>query len=72
MKFLKTLVSLAILPLAVAQDTGRDVTRDLQIGLEGLNEAASNPQLLAQLMHDLQVRGDSVVANAIASIRVSL
>jgi len=58
MKFIKALVSLAILsaPVAFADDQQRDAMRDLQIGMEGLKEAASNPQLLAQLMHDLQVR----------------
>ncbi len=29
--------------------------RDLQIGMAGLKEAASNPALLAQLMRDLAV-----------------
>ena len=57
MKFIKTLVSLAILaaPSAFAQEE-RDALRDLQIVMQGLKEAANNPELLAQLMHDLQVR----------------
>jgi hypothetical protein len=55
MKFIKALLSIAILsaPAAFAQE--RDPMRDLQIGMQGLKEAANNPELLAQLMHDLQV-----------------
>lgn len=56
MKLLKTLLSLAVLSAPVlADDAKDDALRNMQIGMQGLKEAANNPQLLAQLMHDLQV-----------------
>jgi hypothetical protein len=58
MKFVKALFSLALLaaPSVFADDASDNAMRDLQIGMAGLKEAANNPELLAQLMHDLQVR----------------
>jgi hypothetical protein len=34
--------------------------RDMQMGMEGLKEAGTNPQILAQMMRDMQV-GSSMV-----------
>lgn len=58
MKFLKTTLAFSVLFFAPvsAQDKEADAMRDLQLGLQGIQEAAKNPALLAQLMHDLQVR----------------
>ena len=60
MKFLKALVSsllfLAPAVCVLVDDESERAMRDLQIGMAGLKEAAQNPELLAQLMHDLQVR----------------
>lgn len=38
------------------EDAAARAARDMQMGMAGLKEAASNPALLAQLMRDLQVR----------------
>jgi membrane protein insertase Oxa1/YidC/SpoIIIJ len=57
MKFIATAVailSIFFVP-AMAQDKEAEAIRDLQLGLQGLQEAAKNPALLAQLMQDLQV-----------------
>jgi len=56
--FTKTLFSFLLLLLVVAfcaaQDA-KDTLQDIQLGLQGLKEAASNPALMAQLMRDMQV-----------------
>ena len=46
-----------IAAVASAKSTEEDdeALRDLYTGMAGLKEAASNPQMLAQLMRDLQV-----------------
>jgi hypothetical protein len=56
MKFLRSILTFSLLSLtpAVAQES--DALRDLQLGLNGILEASKNPELLAQLMQDLQVR----------------
>jgi hypothetical protein len=58
MKFLKTTLAFSVLLFAPvsAQNKEGDAMRDLQLGLQGIQEAAKNPALLAQLMQDLQVR----------------
>jgi hypothetical protein len=48
-----SIVAMLLAPSAFADD---ESLRDLQIGMQGLKEAAQNPALLAQLMQDLQVR----------------
>ena len=40
---------------AAKKEDDESALRDLQIGMAGLKEAASNPALLAQLMRDLAV-----------------
>jgi hypothetical protein len=57
MKFLKTTLAFSVLLFAPvsAQNKEADAMRDLQLGLQGIQEAAKNPALLAQLMQDLQV-----------------
>lgn len=58
MMFFKTLLSFSLLFAApVFAEEEASALRDLQIGMAGLQEAATNPALLAQLMQDLQVRG---------------
>jgi outer membrane lipoprotein-sorting protein len=57
MKFIAkavTILTILFVP-AMAQDKDAEAIRDLQLGLQGLQEAAKNPGLLAQLMQDLQV-----------------
>ena len=62
---LKSILSIFMLlacfvAVAVAKKDDEDSTaraiKDLKTGMAGLQEAASNPALLAQLMQDLQVR----------------
>ena len=56
MKFFKTVVALSIVcfaPVSAQEET--DAMRDLQMGLQGIQEASKDPALLAQLMQDLQV-----------------
>ena len=57
MKLFATITAFAVLLFAPvsAQDVEADAMRDLQLGLQGIQEAAKNPVLLAQLMQDLQV-----------------
>jgi uncharacterized membrane protein len=55
MKFVKAVLSLGALLIAPTVLADDEALRDLQIGMQGLKEAANNPELLAQLMHDLQV-----------------
>jgi hypothetical protein len=57
MKLFATLATFSVLLFAPAsaQDMEADAMRDLQLGLLGIQEAAKNPVLLAQLMQDLQV-----------------
>jgi len=40
------------------QDPQADAIRDMQTGMAGLQQAAKDPVLLAQLMKDLQVKID--------------
>ena len=62
MMSLKSILSLFVLlmclgTLTVAKKEEEDsALRDLQIGMQGLKEAASNPAMMAQLMRDLAVR----------------
>ena len=37
------------------EDPTADAIRDMQTGMAGLKQATQNPQLMAQLMNDLQV-----------------
>ncbi len=64
MKFAKTLISsLFLLASSVygqddyvrGQDPQADAIRDMQTGFAGLQQAAKDPQLMAQLMQDLNV-----------------
>lgn len=57
MKFFATFAAVSVLLFtpAAAQEKEADAMRDLQLGLQGIQEAAKNPALLAQLMQDLQV-----------------
>lgn len=51
------LVGLTVMAgVATAQDAAAEALRDMQIGMQGLKQAGSDPALLAQLMQDLQVR----------------
>jgi hypothetical protein len=55
------LVSVATTAFARKKDdeeAAQQALRDLQIGMNGLKEAGSNPAMLAQMMRDLQV-GDA-------------
>jgi hypothetical protein len=61
---LKTILSVFIIlacfvAIAVAKKDEEDSTaqaiKDLKVGMDGLEEASSNPAVLAQLMKDLQV-----------------
>lgn len=47
------------------EDPSAQAIKDLKVGMAGLQEAASNPAILAQLMQDLQV---SVILNLRVSI----
>jgi hypothetical protein len=65
---IKNLLSLLFLLVSVAttafarrkddEEAAQQALRDLQIGMNGLKEAGSNPAMLAQMMRDLQV-GDA-------------
>ena len=74
MKFFNSLLSVALFFssafCAYAQDEyvrGEDPTadaiRDMQLGMSGLKQATQDPQLMAQLMNDLQVRLFLLLAN---------
>jgi len=58
---LKSILSLFVLVVCLLTSTAAkkkdedDALRDLQMGMQGLKEAASNPALMAQLMRDLAV-----------------
>lgn len=55
MLFLQTLFSFLLLLLAFcASQQYKDTLQDIQLGLQGLKEAASNPALMAQLLRDMQ------------------
>jgi hypothetical protein len=41
---------------ASAQNAAEQALRDMHIGMQGLQQAASDPAMMAQLMADLQVR----------------
>lgn len=41
--------------VVVADDKTTQALRDMQIGMQGLMQAANDPELLAQLLQDLQV-----------------
>lgn len=62
---LKSLFSFFVLLACLAssttyakKDDDDSALRDLQIGMQGLKEAANNPTMMAQLMRDLAVRVD--------------
>jgi hypothetical protein len=55
LSFFVLLVCLGTLTVAKKEEED-SALRDLQIGMQGLKEAASNPALMAQLMRDLAVR----------------
>lgn len=40
-----------------AQNAAEQALRDMQIGMQGLQAASSDPAMMAQLLADLQVRG---------------
>jgi len=51
----KTILSFSLLLAApVFSQSDEEALRDLQVGMAGLQEAAKNPALLAQLLQDLQ------------------
>lgn len=57
MMLFKTILSFSLLLAApVFSQSDEEALRDLQVGMAGLQEAAKNPALLAQLLQDLQVR----------------
>ena len=49
------LACIAAVVSAKSKEEDDEALRDLYTGMAGLKEAASNPQMLAQLMRDLQV-----------------
>jgi hypothetical protein len=55
LSFFLVLMCLTTLPAAKAEEEDAAL-RDLQIGMQGLKEAAKNPVMLAQLLRDLAVR----------------
>lgn len=64
MNTLKSILSILMLlacfvTISFAKKDDEDATaqaiRDLKVGMAGIQEAASDPQVLAQLMKDLQV-----------------
>ena len=55
MMFLKTLFSFLLLAVAFCSAQDRDAMHDIQVGMQGLKEAAKDPALLAQLIRDMQV-----------------
>jgi predicted small secreted protein len=55
----RRLVSIAFIAFSVvvsAQNGADEALRDMQIGMQGLQAAAKDPAMMAQLMADLQVR----------------
>jgi len=48
-------ISAALFAPITAQDAGEDALKNMQLGMMGLQQAANDPVLLAQLMQDLQV-----------------
>ena len=69
MKFFRTILStFAVSCLVVVSDAKKDddaaaqAVRDMQSGMAGLKEAASNPAMLAQLMRDLAVSAEWIVS----------
>lgn len=62
----KVLLSISLLftTTPVLAQEGDAALRDLEIGLAGLQEAAKNPALLAQLMQDLQVNQDLILGTS--------
>ena len=63
-------VSLIFTAAPVFAQEGDAALRDLEIGLAGLQEAAKNPALLAQLMQDLQVIKDLISRNSTEIIHI--
>lgn len=57
-QFLLTISSL-LLVTTIAQDY--DALTNIQLGMEGLMQAGSDPAMLAQLMQDMQVRSYQLV-----------
>ena len=57
-QFLLTICSL-LLVTTIAQDY--DALTNIQLGMEGLMQAGSDPAMLAQLMQDMQVRSYQLV-----------
>lgn len=66
MRFFKSIISSIVLvslsgvaaqdEYVRGQDPQADAIRDMQTGMAGLQQAAKDPVLMAQLMQDLQVR----------------
>ncbi|CAB9518292.1 expressed unknown protein [Seminavis robusta] len=52
--FLKTLFSFLLLVVAFCAAQDRDTMHDIQVGMQGLKEAAKDPAMLAQLIRDMQ------------------
>jgi hypothetical protein len=65
-QFLLTISSL-LLVTTIAQDY--DALTNIQLGMEGLMKAGSDPAMLAQLMQDMQVRSYQLVK--VTRIRLS-
>lgn len=60
LSFFLLLVCVVTTASAANKEEEESAMRDLQVGMAGLKEAASNPALLAQLMRDLAVRHVSI------------
>jgi len=55
--FLTPLLSLLLLLLLVAVCSAQEEPlKDIEVGMQGLMQAANDPALLAQLVRDMQVR----------------
>jgi predicted small secreted protein len=52
-----------------AQNAAEDALRDMQIGMQGLQAAASDPAMMAQLMADLQVRNLPIFLSFVPVLR---
>ena len=69
MKFIKSIISIVALlsfsgvsaqdEYVRGEDPQADAIRDMQMGMGGLQQAAKDPVLMAQLMKDLQVKDSS-------------
>ena len=49
--------------------TAQDALRDIQAGMEGLKQVGKDPELLAQLMRDMQVSLDVLVSCPMVQVK---